>query len=104
MIRSDRTSALFFIGLSVFICYQARLIGLGTLRKPGPGPAPLILAFVLGPLMEIAFRQSMIGSDGSFMVFIGRPISALLMLVTLGIIVTAFVKKRTFVTSIEKES
>lgn len=64
---------------------------------------PLILAFVLGPLIEVAFRQSMIGSDGSFMIFIQRPISAFLIFVALGIIVLAFIRKRTFAKIIEKE-
>ena len=73
------------------------------IKKRGFEPAPLILAFVLGPLIEIAFRQSLIVSDGSFMIFISRPISAFLMLATLGIIVLAFVKKRTFVSEIESD-
>jgi putative tricarboxylic transport membrane protein len=38
--------------------------------------APLILAFVLGPMMETAMRQSLIKSDGSFLIFFTRPISA----------------------------
>lgn len=73
------------------------------IKRRGFEPAPLILAFVLGPLIEIAFRQSMIASDGSFMVFINRPISAFLIFVALGIIVTAFIKKRTFASRIERE-
>jgi putative tricarboxylic transport membrane protein len=44
MEKSDRTSALFFIGLSLFVCQQSATIGLGTLRKPGPG----LLAFGTG--------------------------------------------------------
>lgn len=44
MAKSDRTSALFFIGLSLFVCQQSTTIGLGTLRKPGPG----LLAFGAG--------------------------------------------------------
>jgi hypothetical protein len=44
MVRSDRTSALFFIGLSLFVCQQSATIGIGTLRKPGPG----LLAFGAG--------------------------------------------------------
>jgi putative tricarboxylic transport membrane protein len=39
-------------------------------------PAPLLLAFVLGPMMEQAFRQSLALSHGSFTIFITRPISA----------------------------
>jgi putative tricarboxylic transport membrane protein len=37
--------------------------------------APLILAFVLGPMLETALRQSLILSDGSFTIFFKRPIS-----------------------------
>jgi putative tricarboxylic transport membrane protein len=73
------------------------------IKKYGFEPAPLILAFVLGPLIEVAFRQSMIVSDGSFMIFINRPISAFFVLVALGIILTALIKKRTFATEIEVE-
>jgi len=38
--------------------------------------APLILAFVLGPLLELSLRQSLLRSKGSFLVFFTRPISA----------------------------
>jgi putative tricarboxylic transport membrane protein len=39
--------------------------------------APLILAFVLGPILEVNLRQSLIYSRGSFLIFFTRPISAL---------------------------
>jgi putative tricarboxylic transport membrane protein len=45
------------------------------LRKFGYEPAPLVLAFILGPLLENAFRQSLIMSDGKFSIFLTRPIS-----------------------------
>jgi putative tricarboxylic transport membrane protein len=38
--------------------------------------APLILAMVIGPMMEEALRQSLILSAGSFDIFVGRPITA----------------------------
>jgi putative tricarboxylic transport membrane protein len=38
--------------------------------------APLILAMVIGPMMEEALRQSLILSAGSFEIFVSRPISA----------------------------
>lgn len=47
-----------------------------VLRKYKFSMAPLVLAFILGPRMERAFRQSLIMSDGSFTVFFTRPISA----------------------------
>ncbi len=41
-------------------------------------PAPLVLALVLGPTLESGFRQSLILSNGSFLIFFSRPISAVL--------------------------
>ena len=73
------------------------------IKKYGFESPPLILAFVLGPLIEIAFRQSMIASSGSFTIFVSRPISAFFILVAAGIVLTAFIKKRTFATKIEGE-
>jgi putative tricarboxylic transport membrane protein len=45
-------------------------------RKFGYEGAPLLLAFVLGPMFESTLRQSLIYSKGSFLVFFTRPISA----------------------------
>jgi putative tricarboxylic transport membrane protein len=46
------------------------------MRKFGYEPAPLVLAFVLGPLLENNLRKSLILSQGNLMTFIERPISA----------------------------
>lgn len=58
------------------------MLGFGTFgylaEKTGYSLAPLVLAFVLGPLMETALRQSLILSQGSFTIFVERPISAAL--------------------------
>ena len=43
-------------------------------------PAPLVLGCVLGPMMEQNIRRAMIISDGDPMIFVTRPISALLLL------------------------
>jgi putative tricarboxylic transport membrane protein len=45
--------------------------------------APLILALVLSPMMENSLRQSLLVSQGDFSIFITRPISAILLLMTL---------------------
>jgi putative tricarboxylic transport membrane protein len=45
-------------------------------------PAPLILGFVLGPLMEENLRRALLISRGDFMVFLERPISAGLVVTT----------------------
>lgn len=46
-----------------------------VMRKFGYEAAPLILAYVLGPLLEQALHQSLLMSNGSFLIFISRPIS-----------------------------
>jgi putative tricarboxylic transport membrane protein len=46
------------------------------MRKFNYEEAPLILALILGPKLETAFRQSLIMSDGAFSIFLERPISA----------------------------
>jgi putative tricarboxylic transport membrane protein len=58
--------------------------GIGYLmRKFGYEGAPLVLAFVLSPMLENAFRQALIMSGGSFDIFFTRPISLVLLLVTI---------------------
>jgi putative tricarboxylic transport membrane protein len=50
--------------------------GLGYLMKKFEYEgAPLVLAFVLGPMLEHALRQSLVISNGSFAIFFSRPIS-----------------------------
>ena len=48
-----------------------------VMRKFGYEGAPLILAYVLGPMLENALRQSLLISQGSFLIFFTRPISAI---------------------------
>ncbi|MBY0360533.1 MAG: tripartite tricarboxylate transporter permease [Phreatobacter sp.] len=50
--------------------------------KVGAEPAPFILGFILGPLMEENFRRAMNLSRGDPMVFVERPISAALLVLT----------------------
>ena len=44
---------------------------------------PLLLAFVLGPIMERSLRQALLMSHGSFGIFFSRPISGVLMVVAI---------------------
>lgn len=50
-------------------------IGGYVLRKADYPMAPLVLALVLGPLMEKSFRQTLIAEQGNVFAFIERPIS-----------------------------
>jgi TctA family transporter len=43
-------------------------------------PAPLLLGFVLGPLMEVMLRRALLISRGDPMVFVQRPISLVLLI------------------------
>lgn len=56
------------------------IIGFGVggyiLRKADYPMAPLVLALVLGPLMERSFRQTLIAEQGNVLAFIERPLSA----------------------------
>jgi TctA family transporter len=49
-------------------------------------PAPLLLGFVLGPMMEENFRRTLLMSRGDFSVFVSRPISATLLVVAVVLI------------------
>jgi putative tricarboxylic transport membrane protein len=67
------------------------------MRKFGYEPAPLILAYVLGPMLEQNLRQSLLISQGSFMIFITRPISAAFLVAAFLLLISnvlPFVKKR----------
>jgi TctA family transporter len=59
------------------------------LYKVGFEPAPLLLGFVLGRLMEEKLRQALVLSRGSFATFVERPVSAGLLLVALAVLVVA---------------
>ena len=56
------------------------------LLKLGCEPAPMVLGFILGPLMEENLRRSLVISRGDPMVFIERPISAVLLAITVAVI------------------
>jgi putative tricarboxylic transport membrane protein len=53
------------------------------MRIYGYPPAPLVLALVLGPMLEKALRQSMQMSLGSLDIFFTRPVSAGILLFAL---------------------
>lgn len=68
------------------------------MRKFNFEGAPMVLAFILGPRLEYSLRQSLLLSDGSFLIFFTRPIAAggmiLSILLLLSCIIPAFRKKR----------
>jgi putative tricarboxylic transport membrane protein len=62
-----------------------------ALVKFGFEPAPMLLGFVLGRLMEEKLRLALILSRGSFSTFIDRPLSAIFLALTLLLIVVTVV-------------
>ncbi|HWR58129.1 MAG TPA: tripartite tricarboxylate transporter permease, partial [Thermodesulfovibrionales bacterium] len=90
----------FSLNNAVFDIYLMALFGiLGYIFvKLDCEPAPMILAFILGPLMEEYLRRALLLSRGDLTVFVTRPISAtLLALGVLAIVIAslpALTKKR----------
>jgi putative tricarboxylic transport membrane protein len=81
--------------------------GLGYLmRKFGYEAAPLVLAFVLGPLLEQNLRQSLLISGGSFAIFVSSPISAVTISITFLLLISnliPFMKRRRRKSEVFKE-
>jgi len=71
----------FSLNNSEFSIYMMALFGvLGyVFTKLDCEPAPMLLAFILGPLMEEYLRRAMLLSRGDLTVFVTRPISATLL-------------------------
>ncbi len=66
-----------------------------AMKKLNYEAAPLVLALVLGPMMENALRRSLVLSEGSLRVFVSRPISAFFLIAGLLILFSPlFLRKK----------
>ena len=54
--------------------------------------APMLIGFILGPMAELAIRQSLIISQGSVLIFFTRPISLGFVIITIFTITYTFIK------------
>ena len=63
-----------------------------VMRKMKYPAAPMVLALVLGPLVEMSLRQSLTISHGSVAVFFTRPISATLSVIAILSLLAPFVR------------
>ncbi len=83
----------FSLNNSVFDIYLMALFGLlgYVFSKLDCEPAPMLLAFILGPLMEEYLRRAMLMSRGDPMVFLRRPISATLLVIALLAMLLVFI-------------
>jgi TctA family transporter len=79
------------LALNAFDVYAILFFGLlgYILIKCGCEPAPFLLGFVLGPLLEENLRRALIISRGDPTVFVTRPLSAVLLVLAVGALVLA---------------
>jgi putative tricarboxylic transport membrane protein len=78
------TGSTFHLGLMLLFGVLGYL-----LRKTGHDLAPMILGFVLGPLLEANLRRSLIASDGDWSFLLTRPVGLACLLLALGLIVAS---------------
>jgi len=68
--------------------------------------APLVLAFILGPLAENAFRQCLIMSQGNYFIFLSRPFPLIALTIALFLfasqILPSIRKRRRIIAEIEE--
>lgn len=80
------------VNANVYDLYAVAFFGLlgYVLVKLRCEPAPLLLGFVLGPLLEENLRRAMILSRGNPATFIERPISAALLAIAVIVLIVVF--------------
>ncbi len=73
---------------SYFDVYVAAIFGLigYVMKKSNIPTSPMILAFVLGPMIEERFIMSIASTRGDYLTFFKRPISATLLIVAIGFV------------------
>jgi len=80
---------------TVFDIYIMVLFGVVgyLMKKFGYEPAPLVLAFVLGPMLENNLRKALILSQGDFSTFVTRPLSAIALLLALALLLSPLIPR-----------
>jgi TctA family transporter len=102
------TIGCYSLGLNAYHVFAIAFFGLlgYVLIRFGCEPAPLLLGFVLGPLLEENFRRAMTISRGDASVFLTRPISLAMLVVAAVFLVVAVlpsIKKKRDVVFAEDE-
>jgi len=79
---------IYSVNYSIFEVYVTVFFGLFgyLLRKLKFEPAPIILGFVLGPMMEQHFRTALLISRGDYGIFVKSNISITLLVLTIGLL------------------
>ncbi|MGO1182284.1 MAG: tripartite tricarboxylate transporter permease [Micrococcaceae bacterium] len=95
---------------SMFDVLLMLIAGVGgfVLRRFEFDLAPLILGFILGPMLEVEWRRAMIMSEGSFGIFLDRPASLVILLLLLATVILTLIsglrKRRSLVSRVAAES
>ena len=71
--------------VDVWIMLIMGVLGYG-LRKFNFDPAPLVLGLVIAPIFEQSLRQSLIMSNGNYLIFFQRPIALGLLVVSIALL------------------
>ncbi|KRB49054.1 hypothetical protein ASE04_17850 [Rhizobium sp. Root708] len=77
---------------STFDIYLTAVFGIAgyVLRKLDAEPAPMLLAFILSPMLEEYLRRALLVSHGDPSVFVTRPVSATLLFIAAALMVAVF--------------
>ncbi|WP_433519409.1 tripartite tricarboxylate transporter permease [Nonomuraea sp. CA-143628] len=94
-VMSTLTVAILIVGaytingntFDVAVMVAAGLAGY-LLRGIGVPPAPIVLAFILGPIFETNFRRSLVLSDGGFGIFASSPTAVVLLALTILVLIS----------------
>jgi putative tricarboxylic transport membrane protein len=117
MARKDFVSALFFICLAVYVCWQSLAMGFGGWGKPGPGFFSLISGLGLGVLALITLSKSLLAKKADettpvkeaipwkpFLITFGCLIGYTLLINTLGFTPATFLFISLLVRTVGKKS
>jgi TctA family transporter len=80
---------IYTVNNNVFDVYLTAVLGIVGIvfMKLKCEPAPLLLGFILGPMMEENFRRALLLSRGDFTTFVTRGLSLSLLLAALALVV-----------------
>lgn len=81
-------AGVYTLGLNTFEIWVVLIFGVFGygLRLLDFGPAPLLIGFILGPLLEENLRRAMLIAGGDAWVMVQRPVTAILLLIVAGIL------------------
>ncbi len=80
-------NSMFEVGI-MFVCG----IGGFFLRELAISPGPIILGLILGPIAESNFRGALELSRGSLLIFVQKPISLIILIVTISLLLSPFLR------------